>query len=161
MWADFGPDPVGNLILIFILTLSTAGGRPFPDPGNSFRTRDPGDPFPGPGASEGCRNGLLAKWFYGGLGYKGRKTAHVSVFVFGLAAFGSKAKQPCVSETCVFFGLGYPKPPKNHLAKKALRHPSEATLSESLSRTTLPGTWFRATLSRSLRTSPRALCVIR
>ena len=45
---------------------------------------------------EGSRSGLLAKWFFGGLGYQGQKTTLVqkhTVFV-GLAAEGGKAKKP-------------------------------------------------------------------
>ncbi len=44
---------------------------------------------------------------------------------FGPAAEGGKAKKQLISEKCVVFWPWYPRPPKNHLAKKPLRDASE------------------------------------
>ncbi len=94
-----------------------SGLRDFPE--------DPGGL--GGGRSEGSRSGFLATWFFGGLGYQGNKTTLFQDNTVCLAVPPSAArpKTQYFHEQMWFFGLGFPRPPKNHLAQKPFRDPFE------------------------------------
>jgi hypothetical protein len=71
--------------------------------------------------------GFFAKWFFGGLGYQGQKTARFQEKT-GLLALPPKAARPINQsspENMWFFGLGTPGLQKKHLANKPLWDPSE------------------------------------
>ncbi len=75
--------------------------------------------------SEASRSRFRAKGFWGGLGYQGQTTTHVSETsgFCCLADEGGKATKPFFSGTCVVFWPWYPMPLKNNLAKRPLRDP--------------------------------------
>ncbi len=75
--------------------------------------------------SKGSRSCFLAKLFFGGLGYQGRKTI-LYPGTSGLLALPPKAARPTkrfVLENVWVFGPGTPSLNKKHLANKPLRDP--------------------------------------